>query len=54
MKSIGKEPRENKPASEQAKVGGWARRPQARKQKKMLTSGQAYSMGYYNKERITI
>ena len=29
MKSIGKEPRENKPASEQAEVGGWARRPQA-------------------------
>ena len=29
MKSIGVEPKENKPASEQAKVGGWARRPQA-------------------------
>ena len=31
MKSIGKGPRENKPASEQAskQVGGWARRTQA-------------------------
>jgi len=37
MKSIGKGPRENKPASEQAKGGGWARRPQAHK----LTSPQA-------------
>ena len=34
--------------------GGWARRSQALKQKKMLTSLQAYSMGYYNKERIKL
>jgi hypothetical protein len=37
MKSIGVEPKENKPASEPRKVGGWARRPQAHK----LTSPQA-------------
>jgi len=37
MKSSGSEPRENKPSSEQAKGGGWARRPQAHK----LTSPQA-------------
>ena len=37
MKSIGVEPRENKPASEQRTGGGWARRPQAHK----LTSPQA-------------
>ena len=37
MKSIGVEPRENKPASEQRMGGGWARRPQAHK----LTSPQA-------------
>ena len=37
MKSLGVEPKENKPASEPRKVGGWARRPQAHK----LTSPQA-------------
>ena len=37
MKSLGSELRENKPSSEQAKGGGWARRPQAHK----LTSPQA-------------
>ena len=37
MKSIGVEPKENKPASEQRTGGGWARRPQAHK----LTSPQA-------------
>ena len=37
MKSIGVEPKENKPASEQAKGGGWAQRPQAHK----LSSPQA-------------
>jgi len=37
MKSIGVEPRENKPASAPRKGGGWARRPQAHK----LTSPQA-------------
>ena len=37
MKSIGVEPRENKPASERRTGGGWARRPQAHK----LTSPQA-------------
>jgi hypothetical protein len=36
-KSIGVEPKENKPASEPRKVGGWARRTQAHK----LTSPQA-------------
>ena len=36
---------------ERGRVGPKATSSQA---KKMLTSGQAYSMGYYNKERITI
>jgi len=37
MKSIGVEPKENKPASVPRTGGGWARRPQAHK----LTSSQA-------------